>query len=176
MLSITRVLPVVLENCEDSGRANASVPPPAGKGTTQVTGLLGQSLADSAMAHSGRPPVAMPAAIWPRKCRRGKGWKEIPGLRLLMFVSLLFFAAAGGTCSGSLLQPVSCTTKPARQTDGPASMLLLHCRTAANCNQSLIDESCRRPSLLVLKIFSIENPIKTGATSYCFRRPGQALA
>src|SRR5687767_8008860 len=30
-------------NCADSGRANASVPPPAGKGTMICTGLAGQA-------------------------------------------------------------------------------------------------------------------------------------
>jgi hypothetical protein len=35
-------LPANLANWADSGRANASVPPPAGKGTIIVTGLTGQ--------------------------------------------------------------------------------------------------------------------------------------
>jgi hypothetical protein len=33
-----------LEKAADMGRANASVPPPAGKGTTRFTGLLGQAV------------------------------------------------------------------------------------------------------------------------------------
>ena len=41
-LSITRLLPAMRVNCAAMGRANASVPPPAGNGTIMVTGLLGQ--------------------------------------------------------------------------------------------------------------------------------------
>ena len=39
-------------NCADIGRANASVPPPAGNGTIMVTGLAGQ--ADCAVAAQGK--------------------------------------------------------------------------------------------------------------------------
>ena len=43
-LSMISDLPVDLENCAASGRAKASVPPPAGNGTTMLTGLVGQPL------------------------------------------------------------------------------------------------------------------------------------
>jgi hypothetical protein len=36
-------LPVCFEKMADKGLANASVPPPAGKGTIMLTGLLGQA-------------------------------------------------------------------------------------------------------------------------------------
>ena len=39
---MTNVLPVRRENCADKGRANASVPLPAGNGTIKLTGLMGQ--------------------------------------------------------------------------------------------------------------------------------------
>src|SRR5574343_667786 len=41
-LSMISCLPVRRENWADRGRAKASVPPPAGNGTTIVTGLVGQ--------------------------------------------------------------------------------------------------------------------------------------
>jgi hypothetical protein len=43
-LSITSCREVSLANCAESGLAKASVPPPAGKGTTRLTGRAGHAL------------------------------------------------------------------------------------------------------------------------------------
>ena len=66
LLSITRGLPVSLVNCAPSGRANASVPPPAGNGTSSVTGLAGHACAQPAL---GRAKAAA-ASTW-RRLREG---------------------------------------------------------------------------------------------------------
>jgi hypothetical protein len=58
-LSMMSCLPVSLANWADSGRAKASVPPPAGNGTIIVTGLVGQP--------TGR---AARRTVWRRRRRR----------------------------------------------------------------------------------------------------------
>src|SRR5688500_5253280 len=57
-LFTTMVLPVTLANWADKGRAKASVPPPAGKGTIKVTGLVGQEDCASAANGQAATPVA----------------------------------------------------------------------------------------------------------------------
>jgi hypothetical protein len=74
-------LPVSLANEADMGRANASVPPPAGKGTTMFTGLLGQLL--WAWAHKGSEPVT--AAMAFKKSRRWpQGFKSFTSCLLVL--------------------------------------------------------------------------------------------
>jgi hypothetical protein len=63
-------LPVKRANWADKGRAKASVPPPAGKGTIMFTGLAGQVL--WACAHRGK--VLDKAANCFRKSRRWFAW------------------------------------------------------------------------------------------------------
>src|SRR4051794_9594704 len=60
-------LPVCLVNCAASGRANASVPPPAGKGTIIITGRVGHA-APCAFAKGATP--ATPAAAAARRTSR----------------------------------------------------------------------------------------------------------
>eukprot|EP01041_Mallomonas_annulata_P025241 gene25242-46228_t len=62
-------LPVSLENWADSGRANVSVPPPGGNGTTSVTGLDGQVDWASAASGSARA-LAVAVAVAARNMSR----------------------------------------------------------------------------------------------------------
>jgi hypothetical protein len=59
-------LPKFLLSTAVSGRAKASVPPPAGKGTTIVTGLFGQLLCASA---KGLASTMAPASSALRRVR-----------------------------------------------------------------------------------------------------------
>ena len=58
---MTRVLPVSFENCADMGRANASVPPPAGNGTIIVTDFAGHG--DCARAGRAQATAMAPATF-----------------------------------------------------------------------------------------------------------------
>ena len=65
-------LPTFLVNAAVKGRANASVPPPGGKGTTMVTGLVGQPLCAWAMdVASARVSARVVAAMKPAAAARG---------------------------------------------------------------------------------------------------------
>jgi BON domain len=91
LLSIRNCWPAFLAMAANSGRANASVPPPGGKGTTIVTGLPGQ--ADCARSIGVQSSAALPAS----NRRRRKGWivgTEADEVMLLSLKSSSFSRAA----------------------------------------------------------------------------------
>src|SRR3954463_11289710 len=74
-LSMISCLPVCLANCAPSGRANASVPPPAGNGTIIVTGLTGHA---AFCARAKGAAAAAAAAANPRRtARRCMLWESM---------------------------------------------------------------------------------------------------
>ena len=76
-------LPGALVRCAVSGRAKASVPPPAGKGTTMVTGLLGQLL--PCASASG---LASASAVASSSARRGDGVCDVLFMLSPLFVGV----------------------------------------------------------------------------------------
>jgi hypothetical protein len=68
LLSMTNWRPTFLVICANSGRAKASVPPPGGKGTTMVTGLVGH--AEAWAWTQGAASALEAAAMWTRAWRR----------------------------------------------------------------------------------------------------------
>src|SRR3990167_2242724 len=78
LLSMTNCLPVFLTIAANNGRAKASVPPPGGKGTTMVTGLVGH---DWAWA---RPQGAKAISAAALASRVRRGWAAEGGERVML--------------------------------------------------------------------------------------------
>src|SRR5690606_3809653 len=73
LLSTTTGTFRLCESCWPMARATTSVPPPAGKGTTSVMGLLGQASAASAVSE-----VRLARASAARARRTGLACREVP--------------------------------------------------------------------------------------------------
>src|SRR5258708_6037265 len=84
-------LPALLANWAENGRAKASVPPPAGNGTTRYTGLDGQSAA--ARAAMGRASAAIEAPAARNTARRPVGWEAC--MTCLLVASLRLSSLSG---------------------------------------------------------------------------------
>src|SRR6218665_699817 len=94
LLSISTCLPRALVMCALSGRAKASVPPPAGNGTISVTGLLGQSAAPCASAQ-GAASVA--SAVAASRRRPWRGGQPAGGEGVIRFIPCLLLWCGGET-------------------------------------------------------------------------------